>query len=32
MQDDVTYRRNPDGTVTAITSTGGEHTYDPDQL
>jgi hypothetical protein len=27
-----TYRSNPDGTVTLITESGQEHTYDPDQL
>jgi hypothetical protein len=30
-EEDV-HRANPDGSVTLITPSGGEHTYDPDQL
>lgn len=26
------HRRNPDGSVTLITESGGEHTYDPEQV
>jgi hypothetical protein len=31
-RDDDKLRVNDDGTVTLITGTGGEHTYDPDML
>jgi hypothetical protein len=27
-----TFNANPDGSVTLVTGTGGEHTYDPDDI
>lgn len=32
MPEGATLRPNDDGTVTLITSSGGEHTYDPEQV